>query len=146
MTDHRTTITNSALDKLPLFATDLEIAVAIVGKQNASRWKREVLPTLEHRGFPRWDPLHQGRPVPLVKQFYALYFGITQGFTLAKPDGEERLGQYSRRKRPEDEPAAEAQAKEQARRVRAKANSDSWAEKKRKALEEFRAKKAKPAE
>jgi hypothetical protein len=83
------TVTNAALDKLPLFATDLEIAVAIVGKQNASRWKREVLPALEHKGFPRWDPLHEGRPVPHVKQFYALYLGITQGFTMAPPDGEE---------------------------------------------------------
>ena len=89
------TVTNAALDKLPLFATDLEIAVAIVGKQNASHWKREVLPTREHRGFPRFDPLHQGRPVPLGKQFYALYFGITQGFTLAPPPGgEDRVGMW----------------------------------------------------
>jgi hypothetical protein len=88
------TVTNTALDKLPLFATDLEIAVAIVGKQNASRWKREALPALEHKGFPRFDPLHKGRPVPLVKQFYALYFGITAGFAMAKPDGEDRVGTW----------------------------------------------------
>lgn len=91
MTLEPTTVTNAALDKLPLFATDLEIAVAIVGKQNAARWKRDVIPVLERRGFPRWDPLHQGRPVPHVRQFYALYLGIAAGFTMAKPDGEERL-------------------------------------------------------
>ncbi|MBZ9808099.1 hypothetical protein [Mesorhizobium sp. ESP-6-2] len=84
------TVTNAALDKLPLFATDLEIAVAVVGKRNASRWKRDVIPMLERQGFPRWDPLHQGRPVPHVRQFYALYLGITAGFTMAPPDGEER--------------------------------------------------------
>ncbi|TIW84033.1 MAG: hypothetical protein E5V53_01870, partial [Mesorhizobium sp.] len=78
-------VTNTALDRLPLFATDLEIAVAIVGKKYASLWKRDALPVLERRGFPRFDALHQGRPVPQVKQFYALYLGITAGFTLAPP-------------------------------------------------------------
>lgn len=146
MTDHRTTITNSALDKLPLFASDLELAVAIVGKQNASRWKREILPALEHKGFPRFDPAHKGRAVPLVRKFYEAYFGLTMGAGPLPPDGEERLGQYSRRKRPEDEGVAEARAKEEERRARAKANSDAWAEKKRKALEDYRARKAKPAE
>ncbi|MCZ8546263.1 hypothetical protein OOJ09_18905 [Mesorhizobium qingshengii] len=32
MTHEPRTVTNAALDKLPLFATDLEIAIAIVGK------------------------------------------------------------------------------------------------------------------
>lgn len=91
MTDHRTTITNSALDKLPLFASDLELAVAIVGKENASRWKREVLPTLEHRGFPRFDPLHQGRAIPLVRKFYEGYFGLTMGAGPLKPGGEKKV-------------------------------------------------------
>ena len=91
MSNNNWTVTNAALEKLPLFATDLEIAIAIVGKQNASRWKREVLPVLEHRGFPKFDALHGGRPVPHVKQFYALYFGITAGFAMARPDGPEKV-------------------------------------------------------
>jgi hypothetical protein len=135
-------VTNAALDKLPLFATDLEIAVAIVGKQNASRWKREVIPILEYKGFPRFDHLHHGRPVAHVKQFYAMYLGITAGFTLAKPDGVDKVGTWSRRKQNDEERAAEAGVKEQVRRARARANSDAWADKKRKALEEYRAKKA----
>lgn len=94
MSQEPATVTNAALDKLPLFATDLEIAVAIVGKQKASRWKREVIPTLERSGFPRWDPLHEGRPVPLVKQFFAAYFGATAGFTLANQGGEDRVGMW----------------------------------------------------
>jgi hypothetical protein len=151
------TVTNAALDKLPLFATDLEIAVAIVGKQNASRWRRDVLPELERKGFPGYDHLHYGRPVPLVKQFYALYFGITAGITLAKPDGKEKLGQWSRRgSGGEERRAAISSSPDRSgvipppttdeRRVRAKAASDAWAEKKRKALEKFNAKKAAEAE
>ena len=85
------TVTNAALDKLPLFATDHEIAVAIVGKERAAYFRGAVLPTLERRGFPAVDPLHQGRAVPLVRQFYAAYLGVTAGFAMAKPDGEENI-------------------------------------------------------
>lgn len=42
--------------KLPLFATDDEIAIAIVGKSRASDWKRGSLRVLEDRGFPLIDP------------------------------------------------------------------------------------------
>ncbi|TGQ94609.1 hypothetical protein EN851_03370 [Mesorhizobium sp. M8A.F.Ca.ET.208.01.1.1] len=86
------TVTNTALDKLPLFASDLEIAIAIVGKKYASLWKRDALPILERSGFPRFDALHQGRPIPQVRQFYARYLGIAQGFVIAPPpDGKEKV-------------------------------------------------------
>lgn len=92
---------SDAFSKLPLFATDQQLAVAIVGKERAQYWLKAVLPTLEQKqGFPRIDPLHDGRPVPLVKKFYEGYFGITAGFAAAAPDGEERLGQWKGRKRP----------------------------------------------
>ncbi|MGO4637244.1 hypothetical protein AB4Z43_02270 [Mesorhizobium sp. 2RAF45] len=91
MTPEPPTVTNAALDRLPLFATDLEIGAAIVGRARADYWRRAVLPALEHRGFPGIDPLHKARPVPLVKQFFAAYFGVTAGFTLAKPGGVERV-------------------------------------------------------
>lgn len=86
------TVTNAALEKLPLFATDIEIAVAIVGKQNASRWKREVLPALEHRGFPKFDTLHGGRPVIKVAKFYEMYIGATGQNVNFAQDGEDRDG------------------------------------------------------
>lgn len=80
------------LDALPLFATDKEIAVAIVGKPLASYWLSGVLPTLERRGFPAVDPLHQGRATPLVKKFYERYFGMTEPFmTALPPDGKEKV-------------------------------------------------------
>ncbi|WP_180375635.1 hypothetical protein [Mesorhizobium sp. 8] len=91
MSNNNWTITNAALEKLPLFATDLEIAIAIVGKQNASRWKREVLPVLEHRGFPKFDALHGGRPVIKVAKFYESYMGATGPGINAVPDGEEKV-------------------------------------------------------
>lgn len=87
------------LDSLPLFATDREIAVAVAGRARADYWQKAVLPALERSGFPAVDPLHLARPVPLVKRFYEAYFGITAGVAMAKPDGEERLGQYSSRRK-----------------------------------------------
>lgn len=77
---------------LPLFATDQQLAVAIVGKERAAIWIKTVIPQLERKGFPRVDPLHDGRPVPLVVKFYEGYLGVTAGFGVV--DGEERLGQF----------------------------------------------------
>lgn len=85
---------NDALSKLPLFATDREIAIAIVGKERAAMWTKVVIPQLERKGFPCIDPLHDGRPVPLVMRFYQGYFGITAWVRAAAPDGEERLGTW----------------------------------------------------
>jgi hypothetical protein len=86
------------LSQLPLFATDREIALAVVGKARADYWLKAVLPTLERKGFPLKDSLHEGRSVELVRRFYNGYLGITAGFALAKPDGEERLGQWKSRR------------------------------------------------
>lgn len=83
---------SSLLSALPLFATDQQLAVAIVGKERAAMWIKSVIPQLERKGFPRVDPLHDGRPVPLVMKFYDGYFGIVAGF--AAIDGEERLGEW----------------------------------------------------
>ncbi len=91
--------TRASLDDLPVFATDRQLAVAIVGKERATMWVKTVIPQLERKGFPRIDPLHDGRPVPLVKKFYDGYFGITAGFAATAPDGEERLGQWKKSRR-----------------------------------------------
>ncbi|MFS8114881.1 helix-turn-helix domain-containing protein [Rhizobium jaguaris] len=77
------------LSQLPLFATDRELAVAIVGKARVDMWVKMVVPQLEKHGFPPIDPLHDGRPVPLVRRFYDHYFGLTGGFAISVPDGEE---------------------------------------------------------
>jgi hypothetical protein len=142
-----------AFARLPLFATDAELATAIVGKARAEKWRKERLPTLERKGFPAVDAFHGGRAVPLVKKFYEGYFGITAGFAMAKADGEERLGQWKSRKQvatiiaqesslPARHPNIGPRRKDEEKRAEAKAISEAWAEKKRKAREEFRVKKA----
>jgi len=87
-----------SLSQLPLFATDKELAIAVVGKERAAMWVKVVVPQLEKKGFPRIDPLHDGRPVPLVRRFYDGYWGITAGFPIGVPDGEERLGTFKGRR------------------------------------------------
>jgi hypothetical protein len=64
------------LDELPMFATDRQIAEAIVGKDAAEKWMRERLPTLASKpGFPKIDEFHGGRPVKLIAKFYDDYLG-----------------------------------------------------------------------
>lgn len=91
------------LSKLPLFATDREIAVAVVGKERAAMYVKVVIPMLERQGFPRIDPLHDGRPTLLVRRFYDGYLGITAGFQVAAPDGEENLGVWKGRRQARNE-------------------------------------------
>lgn len=65
------------LDDLPMFATDRQIAEAIVGKDAAENWMRDRLPTLASKpGFPPIDAFHGGRPVKLVARFYDEYLGL----------------------------------------------------------------------
>lgn len=82
--------------RFPLFATDEELAIAIVGKERAKKWVREALPALKKiAGFPTLDKLHGGRPVPLVVKFYDDYFGLSLGYF--RPDGEERMDLWRKR-------------------------------------------------
>ena len=60
-----------------MFASDRAIAEAIVGKEAAPDWIKNRLPTLEtNAGFPKVDPFHGGRPVPLVRLFYENYLRL----------------------------------------------------------------------
>jgi hypothetical protein len=66
-----------SLDELPLFATDEEIARAIVGDARAKEWQKNRLPTLAGKpGFPSVDAFHGGRPTWLVRRFYEVYLGV----------------------------------------------------------------------
>lgn len=87
------------LDDLPMFASDQQIAEAIVGKHAAEKWLRERLPTLASKpGFPPIDPFHGGRAVPLVKLFYSNYLGVPAGRT-GQPDGQEDESAWRKSKR-----------------------------------------------
>ncbi len=86
----------SPFDHLPMFASDHEIAIAIVGKKAATDWLRKGFPAIEKvPGFPAIDQFHGGRPVPLVKLFYDNYLKVPKtGKGL--PDGEENEGVWTR--------------------------------------------------
>jgi hypothetical protein len=72
-----------------MFASDQQIAEAIVGKESADKWVRERLPTLAAKpGFPPIDDFHGGRPVKLVAKFYESYLGGAAQSTAA-PRGRE---------------------------------------------------------
>jgi hypothetical protein len=96
------------LDKLPLFATDKEIALAVVGKERAQMWIKSVVPILEQkRGFPRIDTLHGGRPVPLVRKWYNLHLGVDRSYVqTTQEDGKENPDAWrsEREKRNERKP------------------------------------------
>lgn len=67
------------LDDLPMFASDRELAEAIVGRDKAEKWMAERLPTIASKpGFPQIDEFHGGRPVRLVAKFYEQYLGETE--------------------------------------------------------------------
>lgn len=77
------------LDDLPMFASDRQLAEAIVGADQAERWMRERLPTLAKKpGFPPIDDFHGGRSVKLVAKFYDAYLQIDAA-TVRAPRGVE---------------------------------------------------------
>jgi hypothetical protein len=87
---------SSALDALPLFATDAEIAAAIVGKTRSRTWLKERFPTIATLpGFPPIDDFHGGRPTWRVRDFYRDYLAQT-----SPPRGEARPEMWKRKKRP----------------------------------------------
>jgi hypothetical protein len=87
------------LADLPMFASDRQIAEAIVGKEAAEKWMRERLPTLALKaGFPPIDPFHGGRSVKLVARFYDEYLGTAAKGTLA-PRGTEDVNAWKPSKR-----------------------------------------------
>ena len=90
-----------SFDDLPLFATDEEIARAIVGEHRAKEWMRTRLPTLSQKpGFPAIDAFHNGRPTWLVRRFYEQYLGVTGiAGKPGRPDGQEDPSAWRTKKR-----------------------------------------------
>ncbi|PWJ93603.1 hypothetical protein C8D77_101282 [Mesorhizobium loti] len=87
------------LDDLPMFASDIEIAEAIVGRDNAEKWMRERLPALANKpGFPAIDEFHGGRPVKHVIRFYEKWLG-TDASNATAPPGKADPGQWKTKSR-----------------------------------------------
>lgn len=76
------------LDELPLFATDHEIAEAVVGPERAKQYLLSIKLLEKLPGFPPHDPAHGGRYVPAVKAFYDVRSGLSPA-TLTRPAGQE---------------------------------------------------------
>lgn len=79
----------AALETLPLFATDRELGVALLGAARVKEWC-SLAPALEERGLPRVDGLMGGRYVPAVKAFFDRQYGLGEQ-PAAAPDGGEDL-------------------------------------------------------
>jgi hypothetical protein len=62
--------------ELPLFATDDELAMALVGRARSAVW-RTLVPSFEREGLPKNDPQMGGRYVPAVKAFFDRQYGLT---------------------------------------------------------------------
>ena len=76
------------LEDLPLFASDAELARAILGDR-AGDWQI-IAAREENRGLPPVDALYGGRYVPAVKAFFDHRHGLAPRVDGVKPDGEER--------------------------------------------------------
>jgi hypothetical protein len=85
------------LDRLPLFADDASIGVALLGPGRAREWDK-IADLLEIRGLPKIDTLMGGRYVPAVKAFFDRDYGLSVSPLLA-PDGAEDLGAWQKHKR-----------------------------------------------
>lgn len=84
------------LDRLPLFATDAELAGAILGPRRGN-WPA-IAQLLETKGLPRINTLMGGRYVPAVKQYFDADNGILQKVLPSHPDGVENLAAWKKTK------------------------------------------------
>ena len=64
--------------ELPLFATDDELGMALLGRARSAIW-RTLVPSFEREGLPKKDPQMGGRYVPAVKAFFDRQYGLTAG-------------------------------------------------------------------
>jgi hypothetical protein len=89
-----------SLDNLPMFATDKEIALAVVGTKRAADWLRASFPKISaQRGFPQVDAMHGGRATVKVAKFYETYIGATGPGINAAQDGGDKVGTWNRSSR-----------------------------------------------
>jgi len=90
---HRRQVT---LEDLPLFASEIDISVALMGPGRYSTF-RAIVPLLERRGFPQIDGLMGGRYTPAVRAFFDREYGIHGQSSGRAVDGPERFGSYQGR-------------------------------------------------
>ncbi len=85
-------------DDLPLFASDQELAIAILGRKGAKEWTQVAL-YFERKGMPKMDPVVGRRYRPAVKKFLDKLWNLDG--TRVGQSGPERLDLWNvRKKRP----------------------------------------------
>lgn len=92
---HRRQLT---FDEMPLFASEMDISVALMGPGRYSTF-RAIVPLLERRGFPKIDGLMGGRYTPAIRAFFDREYGIHGDVRRGAVDGPERFGSYQGRRR-----------------------------------------------
>jgi hypothetical protein len=81
------------LDQLPAFASEEQLAVALMGAGKTCAF-RSVVPLLEERGFPRIDGLMGGRYVPAVRAFFDREYEVRGEAQVSAPHKPAKLGAY----------------------------------------------------
>lgn len=76
------------LQRTGLFVCDAEVARRLGVSQDRLR---NVAPSLESDGFPKRDPMMQGRYWPAVVAFWNRRYGVDKVDSSLQPDGEENL-------------------------------------------------------
>lgn len=77
------------LRKLPLYPSEAEIAIAVLGAKRAPEWK-SIAVLFERQGLPRISPLTGARYWPAVKAWLDRYNGLEARGGPFAPDGVER--------------------------------------------------------
>jgi hypothetical protein len=86
------------LDQLPLFASEADIATALMGPGRATEF-RQIVPLLERRGFPTIDGLMGGRYTPAIRAFFNREYGIHGSLQVSELHMPEDLGAWKGQRR-----------------------------------------------
>lgn len=86
------------LDQLPAFASEDDLATALMGTGKITVW-RQIAPLLERRGFPTVDGLLGGRYVPAVKAFFDREYRVTGESQVSAPHSPAELGTWKKNAR-----------------------------------------------
>lgn len=85
------------LGELPLYATDNELAAALLGKRSYL-WA-QIVAHYEGRGLPAVDSLFGGRYVPAVVKFFDALNGVDGPAPFPAEDGKENPWPQNKQKR-----------------------------------------------
>lgn len=85
------------LDELPAFASEDDLATALMGTGKITAF-RAVVPLLEKRGFPTIDGLMGGRYVPAVKAFFNREYAVDGEAQVSAPHAPAELGTWKKQK------------------------------------------------